>query len=122
MRAHLSALTLALAISTGLTGAVLAHAHLVSAEPAVNDAVVEAPGELDLHFSESIDLSFSGVTIADEDQKPVATGTAKLAEDDKATLIVPITDTLKSGTYTVNWHALASDGHKSNGTYTFTVK
>jgi copper resistance protein C len=38
------------------------------------------------------------------------------------TLVVPVTATLAAGTYTVDWHALATDGHKTNGSYTFTVK
>jgi hypothetical protein len=121
MRVHLPAVALALAMTTGLTGAALAHAHLSSAEPAINGSVSTAPGELDLHFSEAVDLSFTGATLADQDQKPVATGAGKLAAD-KMTLVVPVSAPLKSGMYTVRWHALASDGHKTNGTYTFTVK
>jgi methionine-rich copper-binding protein CopC len=37
-------------------------------------------------------------------------------------LTVPLTAPLTAGTYAVAWHALAADGHKSTGTYDFTVK
>jgi methionine-rich copper-binding protein CopC len=36
--------------------------------------------------------------------------------------MVPVTDELVAGTYTVEWHVLSTDGHKSRGTYGFTVK
>jgi hypothetical protein len=35
---------------------------------------------------------------------------------------VPLTGALARGLYTVAWHALANDGHKTHGTYSFTVK
>ncbi|AYG61221.1 hypothetical protein CCGE525_00435 [Rhizobium jaguaris] len=37
-------------------------------------------------------------------------------------LMVPISGTIGAGTYTVEWHALSADGHKTTGSYTFTVK
>jgi methionine-rich copper-binding protein CopC len=36
--------------------------------------------------------------------------------------LTPVTSTLAPGVYTVTWHALAKDGHKTNGTYSFTVQ
>jgi len=36
--------------------------------------------------------------------------------------MVPVTGTLADGSYTVDWHALSGDGHKTHGSYTFTVK
>jgi methionine-rich copper-binding protein CopC len=37
-------------------------------------------------------------------------------------MMAPIPTSLKPGSYTVNWHVLSSDGHKSSGSYGFTVK
>ena len=37
-------------------------------------------------------------------------------------LIVPLADSLKPGTYTVDWHVVSVDGHKTKGHYTFSVK
>jgi methionine-rich copper-binding protein CopC len=36
--------------------------------------------------------------------------------------MVPLSETLAPGAYTVEWHALSADGHKTNGAFTFTVK
>ena len=52
----------------------------------------------------------------------IPTGVASLAAGDDTTLVVPVMQQLASGTYTVDWHALSKDGHKTHGTYTFTVK
>jgi methionine-rich copper-binding protein CopC len=43
-------------------------------------------------------------------------------KDADKTLTAPVTGPLKPGTYTVRWNVLSVDGHKTNGTYTFTVK
>ena len=99
-----------------------AHAHLKSATPPIGATVSASPPELDLVFSEGLDLRFSGATITGPDKRPVSTGTAALGAGRDTTLVVPITGALAGGAYTVTWHALSTDGHKTSGTYTFTVK
>ncbi len=106
---------------TGFTGEAFAHAHLTSAVPPVNATVTTAPTELDLHFTEAVNLRFTGVTVTAPDKSTVAIGDARLANGD-TTLIVPIGGKLGAGKYTINWHALSTDGHKTQGTYTVTVK
>jgi len=104
-----------------LGGQAFAHAHLKSATPAVDGTVATAPTELDLNFSEGLDLKFSGVKVTGTDKAAVATGDAVLTNGD-ATLKVPLGGSLKAGTYKVDWHALSADGHKTQGSYRFTVK
>lgn len=105
-----------------LSAPALAHAHLKSAIPAAHATVATAPTELDLKFSEALDLKFSGVTITGPDKAPVSTGAAALGAGDGATLVVPIAGPLAAGPYKVEWHALSKDGHKTRGSYDFTVK
>jgi methionine-rich copper-binding protein CopC len=100
----------------------IAHAHLASANPAVDGAVAVSPAELDLKFSEAVNLKFSGVKVAGPDKATVATGDASLAQGDESMLVVPVSPALSAGAYTVDWHVLSKDGHKSHGTYKFTVK
>ena len=69
-----------------------------------------------------MNLAFTGVEVKGPGKKAVVTGKAALREGDDSTLVVPIAGTLPAGTYTVAWHALSTDGHKTSGTYTFTVK
>lgn len=99
-----------------------AHAHLKSATPAVNGTVATAPTELDLKFSEGLNLKFTGVKVTGPAKAAVATGDAALGAGDDTTFVVPVSDTLAPGSYAVAWHALSTDGHKTSGTYKFTVK
>ena len=99
-----------------------AHAHLKSATPAIGSIVATAPTELDLKFSEGLNLRFTGVKVTGPAKAAVATGEAALGAGDDTTLVVPVPDPLAPGSYTVAWHALSTDGHKTSGTYTFTIK
>jgi methionine-rich copper-binding protein CopC len=112
---------IAVVVAFGLTGQAFAHAHLKSATPAAGSTVTAAPTELDLIFTEDVNLKFTGVKITGPDKAAVPTGDAMLMDKDTA-LMVPISGTVGAGVYTVAWHALSTDGHKTNGTYTFTVK
>lgn len=97
-----------------------AHAHLKSATPPI-DGTASSPSELDLMFSEGLNLKFTGVKVMGPDKKAVATGDAALGAGGDTTLVVPVSAPLAPGTYTVDWHALSADGHKTNGHYKFTV-
>lgn len=105
-----------------LSGQAVAHAHLASATPPADATVAASPTELDLKFSEPINLKFSGVKVAGPDNAVISTGAASLATGDDSTLLVPVLVTLPAGTYAVDWHVLSKDGHKTHGSYTFTVK
>lgn len=111
-----------LLISSLFTSQVLAHAHLKSAEPAVESTVESAPGHLTLHFTEALEPEFSTASVTDSQGKTVTTVKAVVDDADKSALIIPLGDVLPSGKYTVNWHVVAVDGHKTEGNYTFTVK
>jgi hypothetical protein len=81
-----------------------------------------SPSELDLEFSEGVNLAFTGVEVKGPDKTTIATGKPILRAGGDTTLVVPLSGTLAAGTYTVAWHALSTDGHKTHGSYTFTVK
>jgi methionine-rich copper-binding protein CopC len=108
-------------IGFGLTGEALAHAHLTAASPAGGSTIAAAPAELDLTFSEAVELKFTGVTLTGPGKAAVKTGAAMLSGGDK-TLKVRLGGPLAPGAYTVAWHALSTDGHKTAGSYSFTIK
>lgn len=110
----------AAAISIGLAGQAMAHAHLKSAVPAADGTVKSTPSELDLTFSEGLNVKFSGVKITGPDKATAKTGEAMLMNSG-TTLMVPVIDKLAPGKYTVEWHVLSTDGHKTNGNYSFTI-
>lgn len=105
-----------------LSSAVLAHAHLKTAEPAPNAQVTPAPHSLRLEFSEQVEPKFCKLTLQDNAGHTVATGPLALDPHDAKAVIVPVTDTLKAGVYRVSWRAVSVDTHKSSGNYSFTVK
>ena len=110
----------AAALGLGLAAGAQAHAHLLASTPAA-DTAVEAPAELDLKFSEGLNLRFSGATLRGPDGAIVATGEARLSGGDGTLLVVPVTSDVAAGAYTVEWHALSNDGHKTQGRYGFGV-
>lgn len=100
----------------------LAHAELKSAVPAVGATVPPpSPTELKLSFSEPIELAFTKVVVKGEDGQPVDLGKLALDPADASTLVVPIAAPLPTGTITVEWTAVADDGHKSKGSYTLSI-
>ena len=99
----------------------LAHAHLKQQSPAA-DSVVSAPQSLTLNFSEGIEPGFSGVVVTDAHKQVVKTAAVTRDEKNKAQLIVPLAQTLATGTYRVDWHVVSVDGHKTKGSYHFSVK
>jgi copper resistance protein C len=117
----LPALTLALSIiCLGPSGAALAHATLVSSVPAADAMAMPPPNELRLKFSEAIEPNFTKIILTGPDGAIVKTGPGKLEESDDSLLIVPLAAPLPDGQYKVNWQAVAKDGHKTKGSYSFT--
>lgn len=102
-----------------LAGQAFAHAHLKSSAPA-DKASISSPSKLDLTFTEGLNLKFSGIKVTGSDKQDVKLGESTLTDDDK-TLTVPVSGKLEPGTYIVDWHVLSTDGHKTDGTYSFTV-
>lgn len=113
---------IALIVSLFATPAVLAHAHLKGQYPAADAAVAAAPQALTLNFSEGIEPKFSGVAVTNAQQQIIKTGVVKRNEKDKKQMIVPLEEPLPPGNYTVNWHVVSVDGHKTSGQYAFSVK
>ncbi|EIQ80426.1 MULTISPECIES: CopC domain-containing protein YobA [Citrobacter] len=104
------------------TPAALAHAHLTKQNPAANAEVTTSPQALTLNFSEGVEPGFSGATLTDPNKEQIKTGKAMRNEQDKTQLIIPLVQSLETGKYTVDWHVVSVDGHKTKGQYSFSVK
>ncbi|BFO29983.1 CopC domain-containing protein YobA [Klebsiella pasteurii] len=117
------ALRLSLFLAGCLTSAgAFAHAHLQQPLPAAGSEVEASPQALTLNFSEGIETQFSGVTLTGPQQKTITLGKPVRSDSNKAQLTVPVEQALTPGEYTVDWHVVSVDGHKTKGQYTFTVK
>ena len=101
-------------------GAAQAHAHLVKADPK-EDAKVGSPPKIHLQFSEALEPKLSGVDLmkADGSYLPVD---SVVGEKDRKVIEAAPKNPLAAGTYMVMWHAVSKDGHRTNGSYNFTVR
>ncbi|QHW96774.1 CopC domain-containing protein YobA [Klebsiella variicola] len=117
------ALRLSVAFAGMLTAAgAFAHAHLQQQIPAAGAQLTAPPQTLTLSFSEGIEPAFSGVVVTGPQQHAVATGKLTRSADNPAQVTLPLGETLPPGEYTVAWHVVSVDGHKTKGQYTFSVK
>jgi len=113
---------LASAALTGVTlfgGAASAHAFLDTSVPPVGSTVQQAPAEVSIHFTEGVEPLFSTIVVQDASGARVDAGGAHLEGDD--THLAVGLKPLPPGTYEVIWHATATDTHKTQGSFTFTV-
>ncbi|MGZ3197241.1 MAG: copper resistance protein CopC [Croceibacterium sp.] len=99
----------------------LAHAKVVSSNPAAN-ATIAAPKQFSVTFNEKLVPAFSKIEIsmAGMDMKvPVKTS---LSTDGKTITAVPQGKFVKGG-YVINWSAAAADdGHHTAGSIPFKIK
>jgi copper resistance protein C len=109
----------ALLLTAALVAA-LFHLKLERSLPA-KDAVVTAPRELSLWYSQTPNMAGTRVTLTGPNG-PVPTGKPTLASAPKSPVVVPITGAMPVGKYIVNWVTASSDGHPIKGSYGFTVK
>jgi methionine-rich copper-binding protein CopC len=98
----------------------VAHAKLEAETPAA-DSRVDAPKVIQLHFSEAVEASLSRLKLAANGDTAIAVVPMNDAEDSTTLSIRPIA-ALKPGIYTVTWSVVADDGHRTSGTYSFTVR
>ncbi len=102
-----------------LAGQAGAHAHLLTSIPAAN-ADVPMAKSITLHMSEALEPKFSGLELSKVGGGVIPTGVL-IPKGEPRTMIVELPQSLASGAYKVSWHAVAADGHKSQGEFAFKV-
>ncbi len=98
----------------------LAHAQLRSSTPAAGGSVPSAPAEVVVNFTEPLESSFSSVVVRDAVGKRVDKADAHLDKSDKTTIHVSLPP-LGQGIYIVQWRALTTDTHRTDGAFIFRV-
>ena len=98
----------------------LAHAHPKVMDPAP-DSTVTPPKYVSIEFSEALDPKFSSLHLTNQGGTAISKASSAVSSSDpkRITLELP---TLPSGVYVVHWVSVATDGHRLEGTYKFTVK
>jgi len=108
--------------AVGVAFASVASAHVFPQhqEPGAG-ATVASPAKVRITFDGTLEPAFTTVTVTDSAGKQA--NTAKATVDPQEPTVVSVAlPTLVAGHYTVHWAAVAEDGHRTHGDYSFDVK
>lgn len=100
--------------------AAFAHVFPQKQEPGAGATVV-SPAAVKITFDGPLEPAFSSLTVTDAAGKQMNTAKAVVDTHQPAVITVAL-PTLPAGHYTVHWIAVADDGHRTHGDYTFDVK
>jgi copper transport protein len=114
------ALAIALALVVVLAAPVSAHAVLLSETPRASSTVRDAPSELQLTFSENVEVSFGSIAVFNEKGERVDIGAPRQLSSPAHTVAAKLPH-LGVGAYVVTWRVISADAHPVHGGYTFTV-
>jgi methionine-rich copper-binding protein CopC len=106
-----------------LTFAHLAHAHAFPTHqaPSAGSTVSTSQKDVAIDFDDGLEPAFSSIAVTDSHGKSVTSNKAVVDSSNSKHMSVALTP-LVPGVYTVAWVAVAADGHRTQGHYTFTVK
>src|SRR5579862_7843947 len=121
IRASFTSIVLALAVLLPWAGTADAHAFLRHAIPLVGSTIPQAPAVMTLDYTEGVEPRFSTVVVTDAQGQRVDKNDLHRAEGNEQRLLLGL-QTLKPGTYKVEWHVTSVDTHRTEGTFTFTVQ
>jgi len=113
--------TLVCALFWALQSQAWAHAFLDHAEPKVGSTVTNSPTEVKIWFTQEVEPAFSSVQVQDAQGKEVDKKDVHVDIKDKMLLEVSLPQ-LSAGTYTVIWHVVSVDTHRTQGRFEFTIK
>ena len=104
---------------------VAAHsATVTSSDPADEATLTRSPAQVIAQFDEELDTGGSTMKVMDAAGKQVSEGNGKvdLNDPEHQKMIALLPKPLADGVYTVQWHALLTDGDATDGAFKFTVK
>jgi copper transport protein len=110
--------TLAVLFSLLFAPPASAHAELVNTTPANGQQLTSPPTEIQMTFTESVNLLDGGIRLID------SAGTTVLTPDPTMgaqTVTWPMPADLPEGPYVVTWRVVSSDGHPISGAFSFGV-
>jgi copper transport protein len=99
-----------------------AHAVLERSLPPAGAVLEQAPGQVQLWFTEQPELRFSELQVVDALGNRMDAGGTITAENNSSSLIVRLRPGIPNGTYTIVWRVLSAvDGHTTRGTVPFAI-
>jgi len=98
-----------------------AHAFLDHAQPQVGSTVTNSPTEVKIWFTQELEPAFSSIEVKNAQGKEVDKKDVHVDAKDKSLLIVSLPP-LPAGKFTVAWHVVSVDTHRTQGHFEFTIK
>ena len=97
------------------------HAFVLSSNPSQSQSLPQSPQQVNVFFSEPVDLRFSHLKVLDSNGKQLDKGDVHHLQNDESTLTVSV-PSLKDGTYTVSTNVLSqTDGHVTDNAFVFGI-
>ena len=93
-----------------------AHSHLEGSTPKEGSTVSASPANIELKFSEAVQITALSIQKGDEQQRPLSPLPAKPAA--KISVVAPL---LEPGNYTVSYRVVSDDNHIMSGALHFAV-
>ena len=115
------ALALALALLAVAAPAAGAHATLESTVPERGTAAATPPEQVELRFSEPVELALGAVRVHDAGGHEIQQGDAFHPGGSAAAVAVRLPDGLADGGYTVTYRVVSADSHPVSGGFVFAV-
>ncbi|HYY28740.1 MAG TPA: copper resistance CopC family protein [Chthoniobacterales bacterium] len=109
---------IAVAASSMFVHFAAAHAFLDHADPKVGSTLHEPPAKVTVWMTENLEPAFSKLQVFDAKRVEVDEKDTKVSG---ATMTVSLPK-LPAGTYRVSWQAVATDTHRTSGTFDFTIE
>ncbi len=97
------------------------HAYPDHADPKVGSTISVAPTKVRIWFDSDLEPAFSSIMIHTAGGTMVDQGDGCVDPSDPTLLEVSVPP-LPPGSYIVIWSVVARDGHRTSGSYTFTIK
>lgn len=108
-------------IGFGAVHSTYGHAFVTNSVPSQSQSISMSPKQIDVYFSEPVDLRYSSLKVLDSNGKQVDLGKVNYKGSDESSLEVSV-PVLKDGTYTVSTSVLSQiDGHVTDNALVFAV-
>jgi copper transport protein len=114
-------LLLAVIASVLAPAAASAHATIVETTPTDTAVVRSAPRQVQMRWSESVDLGPHSIQLLDATGGKLKTPPATRGRGGASTAVLTLPPGLRNGTYVVAWRVVSADSHPVSGAFSFSV-
>ena len=114
-------MVIALLVLCALPGMSWGHAFPDHSEPKVGSTLSAPPTQVRIWFDAALEPAFCAIMVHNADGKMVDSRNGRVDPSDPTLLSVTV-PRLPAGTYLVIWNVVSRDGHRTQGTFPFTIK